>query len=144
MLNGFATPSRIFGLAFRLKKSGEKKSGIFLNVLQSWRGVRNYPLLRYLVLVQWRTRTNTIYVENLFNFRDGKFLYLINLDEPWWKKSSQLILFSVFFPHSENTFLSVFYYRKTYTLVSNQVCKPGFCIRRRSGTHVIPTLARSK
>jgi hypothetical protein len=35
MLNGFATPSRIFGLAFRLKQSGEKKSGIFLNVLQS-------------------------------------------------------------------------------------------------------------
>jgi hypothetical protein len=24
MLNGFATPSRIFGLAFRLKKSGEE------------------------------------------------------------------------------------------------------------------------
>ncbi len=36
----------------------------------------------------------------------------------------------------------LFYYRKTYALVSNQVCKPGFCIRRRSGTHVIPTLAR--
>ena len=35
MLNGFATPSRIFGLGFRLKQSGEKKSGIFLNVLQS-------------------------------------------------------------------------------------------------------------
>ncbi len=28
MLNGFATPSIIFGLAFRLKQSGEKKSGI--------------------------------------------------------------------------------------------------------------------
>jgi len=37
----------------------------------------------------------------------------------------------------------LFYYRKTYALVSNQVCKPGFCIRRRSGTHVIPTLAWS-
>jgi hypothetical protein len=35
MLNGFATPSRIFGLAFRIKKSDGKKSGIFLNVLQS-------------------------------------------------------------------------------------------------------------
>jgi hypothetical protein len=35
MLNGFATTSRIFGLAFWLKKSGEKKSGIFLNLLQS-------------------------------------------------------------------------------------------------------------
>jgi hypothetical protein len=34
MLNGFATPSRIFGLAFRLKKYSEKKSGIFLNLLQ--------------------------------------------------------------------------------------------------------------
>ncbi len=40
--------------------------------------------------------------------------------------------------------LWVFYYRKTYALVSNQVCKPGFCIRRRSGTHVIPTLARGE
>ncbi len=40
--------------------------------------------------------------------------------------------------------LALFYYRKTYALVSNQVCKPGFCIRRRSGTHVIPTLARSE
>ncbi len=46
MLNDFAPPSRIFGLAFKLKKSSEKKSGIFLNLLQSWRGVRNYPLLR--------------------------------------------------------------------------------------------------
>jgi hypothetical protein len=35
MLNGFATPSRIFGLAFKLKKVSEKKSGIFLNLLQS-------------------------------------------------------------------------------------------------------------
>jgi hypothetical protein len=35
MLNGIATPYRIFGLAFRLKKSDEKKSGIFLNLLQS-------------------------------------------------------------------------------------------------------------
>jgi hypothetical protein len=35
MLNGFATPCRIFSLAFRLKKGGEKKFGIFLNVLQS-------------------------------------------------------------------------------------------------------------
>ncbi len=33
---------------------------------------------------------------------------------------------------------------KTYALVSNQVYKPGFCIRRRSGTHVIPTLARGE
>jgi hypothetical protein len=38
----------------------------------------------------------------------------------------------------------LFYYRKTYALVSNQVRKPGFCIRRRSGTHVIPTLARGE
>jgi hypothetical protein len=35
MPNGFATPSRIFGLAFKLKKNYEKKSGIFLNLLQS-------------------------------------------------------------------------------------------------------------
>jgi hypothetical protein len=35
MLNGFASLSRIFGLAFRLKQSDEEKSGIFLNVLQS-------------------------------------------------------------------------------------------------------------
>jgi hypothetical protein len=35
MLNGFATPSRIFGLAFKLKKRDEKKSGILLNLLQS-------------------------------------------------------------------------------------------------------------
>jgi hypothetical protein len=35
MLNGLVTPSRIIGLAFKLKKTGEKKSGIFLNVLQS-------------------------------------------------------------------------------------------------------------
>jgi len=35
MVIGFATPSRIFGLAFKLKKCGEKKSGIFLNLLQS-------------------------------------------------------------------------------------------------------------
>jgi hypothetical protein len=35
MLNGFATPSRIFGLVFKLKKGSEKKSGIFLNLLQS-------------------------------------------------------------------------------------------------------------
>jgi hypothetical protein len=35
MLNGLVTPSRTFGLAFKLKKTGEKKSGIFLNVLQS-------------------------------------------------------------------------------------------------------------
>jgi hypothetical protein len=35
MLNGFAPPCRIFGLAFELKKSFEKKSGIFLNLLQS-------------------------------------------------------------------------------------------------------------
>jgi hypothetical protein len=35
MLNGFAAPSRIFGLAFKLKKGSEKKSGIFLNLLQS-------------------------------------------------------------------------------------------------------------
>jgi hypothetical protein len=38
----------------------------------------------------------------------------------------------------------VFYYRKTYALICNWACKPGFCIRRRSGTHVIPTLARSE
>jgi hypothetical protein len=30
MLNGFATPSRIFGLAFKLKKSGEKNLAYFL------------------------------------------------------------------------------------------------------------------
>jgi hypothetical protein len=35
MLNGFVAPSRIFGLAFKLKKGGGKKSGIFLNLLQS-------------------------------------------------------------------------------------------------------------
>jgi hypothetical protein len=35
MLIGFVIPSRIFGLAFQLKKCGEKKSGIFLNLLQS-------------------------------------------------------------------------------------------------------------
>ncbi len=40
--------------------------------------------------------------------------------------------------------LSVFYYRKTYALICNWACKPGLCIRRRSGTHVIPTLARSE
>jgi hypothetical protein len=39
---------------------------------------------------------------------------------------------------------SLFYYRKTYALICNWACKPGFCIRRRSGTHVIPTLARSE
>jgi hypothetical protein len=38
----------------------------------------------------------------------------------------------------------LFYYRKTYALICNWACKPGFCIRRRSGTHVIPTLAWSK
>ncbi len=38
----------------------------------------------------------------------------------------------------------MFYYRKTYTLISNLVRKPGFCIRCRSGMHVIPTLARSE
>jgi hypothetical protein len=30
MKNGFASPSRIFGLAFELKRMAEKKSGIFL------------------------------------------------------------------------------------------------------------------
>ena len=30
MLNGFAAPSRIFGLAFKLKKSGEKNLAYFL------------------------------------------------------------------------------------------------------------------
>ncbi len=40
--------------------------------------------------------------------------------------------------------LFVFYYRKTYALICNWACKPGLCIRRRSGTHVIPTLARSE
>ncbi len=34
ILNGFAPPSRTFGLAFELKKCDEKKSGIFLNLLQ--------------------------------------------------------------------------------------------------------------
>jgi hypothetical protein len=34
MLDGFATPSRIFGLAFKPKKTGEKKSAVFLNLLQ--------------------------------------------------------------------------------------------------------------
>jgi hypothetical protein len=38
----------------------------------------------------------------------------------------------------------LFYYRITYALICNWACKPGFCIRRRSGTHVIPTLARSE
>jgi hypothetical protein len=33
MLIGFATPSRIFRLAFELKKMGEKKSAIFLKLL---------------------------------------------------------------------------------------------------------------
>jgi hypothetical protein len=47
MPNGFATPNSIFRLALQLKKMGEKKSGIFLKLLQSWRGVRNYPLVRY-------------------------------------------------------------------------------------------------
>ncbi len=41
-------------------------------------------------------------------------------------------------------YLSVFYYRKTYALICNWACKPGLCIRRRSGTHVIPPLARSE
>jgi hypothetical protein len=35
MPNGFATPNRIFGLASKLKKNYEKKSGIFLNLPQS-------------------------------------------------------------------------------------------------------------
>jgi hypothetical protein len=35
MLNDLATPSRIFGLALKLERSGEKKSGIFLNLLKS-------------------------------------------------------------------------------------------------------------
>jgi hypothetical protein len=33
MLNGFASPSRIFRLAFELKKIGEKKSAVFLKLL---------------------------------------------------------------------------------------------------------------
>ncbi len=39
---------------------------------------------------------------------------------------------------------ALFYYRKTYALICNWACKPGLCIRRRSGTHVIPTFARSE
>jgi hypothetical protein len=46
MLNGFPFPSRIFSLALQLNKIAEKKSGIFLKLLQSWRGVRNYPFVR--------------------------------------------------------------------------------------------------
>jgi hypothetical protein len=44
----------------------------------------------------------------------------------------------------QKTTSSMFYYRKTYALICNWACKPGLCIRRRSGTHVIPTLARSE
>jgi hypothetical protein len=34
----------------------------------------------------------------------------------------------------------MFYDPKTRTFISNWMSKPGFCIRRRRGTHIIPTL----
>jgi hypothetical protein len=70
----------------------------------------------------------------------------------YYVKKSRVHLLPVFLSYDDEVYkmcllmhhLLLFYYRKTYALVSNQVCKPGFCIRRRSGTHVIPTLARGE
>ena len=48
MLNAFAAPSGVFRLTPQLKKTVLKKLGTVLKSLQSWRGVRNYPFLRYI------------------------------------------------------------------------------------------------
>jgi len=51
MLNDFAAPCGVFRLTSQLKKAVLKKLGIVLKSLQSWRGVRNYPFLRYVITV---------------------------------------------------------------------------------------------
>ena len=52
MLNGFAAPSGVFRLAPQLEKTDLKKLGTVLKSLQSWRGVQNYPFLRYYKLTK--------------------------------------------------------------------------------------------
>jgi len=51
MLNDFAALNGGFRFTPQLKQLFKKKLGIVLKSLQSWRGVRNYPFLRYFMWV---------------------------------------------------------------------------------------------